>query len=61
MNIALILFVLGILMIYASYVNSISPKCNQDIKVRVVPREVHDQILQSTEMVEEVYNDMTGN
>lgn len=58
MNIALILFVLGILMIYASYVNSISPKCNQDIKVRVIPRQVYDQILHSKELVDEVYNDM---
>ena len=58
MNIALILFVLGILMIYASYVNSISPKCNQDIKVRVIPRQVYDQILHNKELVDEVYKDM---
>ena len=38
--------------------NQIVPYCNQEIKVKVVPRDVHDQIMQSKEMVEEVYNDM---
>jgi hypothetical protein len=58
MNIALVLFTLGVILITYGYVNQISPYCNQDIKVKVVPRQVHDQIMQSKEMVNEVYNDM---
>jgi|TARA_B100000900_G_C20296939_1_gene600565 hypothetical protein len=58
MNIALVLFTLGIILITFGYMNQIVPYCNQEIKVKVVPRDVHDQIMQSKEMVEEVYNDM---
>lgn len=58
MNIALILFCIGVLFIVSGYTNQIYPHCNPDIKVRVVPRDVYDQILYSKEMVEEVYNDM---
>ena len=36
MNIAIILFTLGIIMIVAGYTNQISPKCNQGLKVKVV-------------------------
>ena len=55
---ALILFVLGIVLINVGYVSSISPHCNQDIKVRVVPRNVYDQILHSKENVDETFKDM---
>ena len=58
MNIALVLFTIGILLITYGYMNQIVPYCNQEIKVKVDPREVHDQIMKSKEMVEEVYNDM---
>lgn len=58
MNIPLILFTLGIIMVTAGYTNSISPHCNQDIKVRVIPRQVYDEILNNNTLVDEVYNDM---
>ena len=45
MNLSLVLFVLGILFIVIGYTNQISPHCNQDIKVRVIPRQVYDEIL----------------
>jgi hypothetical protein len=58
MNIALILFTLGILMITSGYTNQLAPKCNQDVKVRVIPRQVYDEILNSHANVEGVYHDM---
>ncbi len=58
MNIAFILFTLGIIFITAGYTNQLSPKCNQDIKVRVIPREVYDDILNNSNNVYEIYNDM---
>ena len=58
MNISLILFTLGILMIVAGYTNQISPKCNKDIDVRIVPRNVYDEILHNRELTDQVYNDM---
>jgi hypothetical protein len=58
MNIALILFTLGVIMIVAGYANQISPHCNQDIKVRIIPRQVYDEILNNNTLVDEVYQDM---
>ena len=58
MNIALIMFTLGIIMIVAGYTNQMSPQCDQDIKVRVVPREVYNEILNNKDMVDQVYKDM---
>ena len=58
MNISLILFTLGIIMIVSGYTNQIAPKCNQDIKVRVIPRQVYDEILNNNTLVDEVYKDM---
>lgn len=59
MNIELILFTLGILFITSGYTNQISPKCNQDIKVRVIPRTVYDEIVNNNTLVDQVYRDMS--
>ena len=59
MNIALILFTLGILMIVAGYTNQISPHCNEGIQVKVVPRDIYDEIAKNQDMVDIVYNDMS--
>ena len=58
MNIALIMFTLGIIMIVAGYTNQMSPQCDQDIKVRVVPREVYHEIINNKDLVDQVYKDM---
>ena len=58
MNIALILFTLGIIMVVAGYTNQTSPHCNTDLKVKVVPRDVYDEILYNQELTDSVYNDM---
>ena len=59
MNIALVLFALGVIMIVSGYTNQISPKCDQDIKVKIVPRNVFDEIAENSSQVEAVYQDMS--
>ena len=58
MNIALILFTLGIIMITAGYINQVSPHCNPGVQVKVVPRDVYDEILYNQEVTDTVYKDM---
>jgi len=60
MNIAIILFALGVIMIVAGYTNQISPQCGSDIKIRVVPRTVYDDILYNQELTDAVYKDQIG-
>lgn len=57
MNIALILFTIGIIMIVAGYTNQISPNCNEGLKVKVVSRNVFDEILYNKELTDQVYKD----
>ena len=58
MNIALILFTIGIIMVVAGYTSQISPHCNADVQVKVVPRTVYDEILHNQELTDQVYTDM---
>ena len=46
-------------MIVSGYTNQISPKCDQDIKVKIVPRNVFDEIAENSSQVEAVYQDMS--
>ena len=58
MNIAIVLFALGVIMIVAGYTNQISPQCDKDLSVKIVPRDVYDDILYNQELVDVSYNDM---
>ncbi len=58
MNVSLILFTLGILFITIGYTNQISPQCNQQPQVKVVPRPVYDELLLNQELTDQVYQDM---
>jgi len=58
MNIAIVLFTLGIMMIVAGYTNQISPHCNPGVKVKVVSRDVFDEILYNSELTDATYTDM---
>tara|TARA_Y100000389_G_scaffold150764_1_gene150355 strand:- start:164 stop:343 length:180 start_codon:yes stop_codon:yes gene_type:complete len=58
MNIALILLIIGVMMVVAGYTNQISPKCNEELSVKIIPRNVYDQILYNQELVDVTYNDM---
>ena len=61
MNIALLLFTIGIIMIVAGYTNQISPNCNKDIKIKVVSRNVFDEILYNKELTHKVFKDQVTN
>ena len=58
MNYALIIFTLGIIMVVAGYTNQISPKCNSEISVKIVPRDVYDEILYNQELVDVSFKEM---
>ena len=60
MNIAIVLFTLGVIMVVAGYTNQISPNCNADVKVKIVPRKIFDEILYNQELTDQVYNDQIG-
>ena len=45
MRISLLLFIVGVLFITAGYTNSLNPKCKRGTEVRIVPRNVYDQII----------------
>ena len=58
MHIAIILFTLGIIMIVAGYTNQISPHCNPGVKVKIVSRDIFDEILYNRELTDATYTDM---
>ncbi len=53
----LIIFLIGIIMITAGYTNQISPQCNKNLQVKIVPRDVYDEILLNKELTNLVYKD----
>ena len=57
MNISLVLLMIGIMMVVAGYTNQISPQCNQGVKVRVVSRNIYDEILYNQELTDDSYKD----
>ena len=58
MNYALVIFTIGIIMVVAGYTNQISPKCTSELSVKIVPRDVYDEILYNQELVDVTYTDM---
>ena len=44
MRLSLLIFIIGILFITAGYTNQLDPKCKKGSEVRIVPRNVYDQI-----------------
>jgi len=58
MNYALVIFTIGIIMVVAGYTNQISPKCNSELSVKIVPRDVYDEILYNQELADVSYKDM---
>ena len=45
MNLSLLLFILGVVCITSGYVNQLDPECKKGTEVRIVPRNVYDQII----------------
>lgn len=45
MKLSLLLFIIGVLFITAGYTNQLEPGCKRGTEVRIVPRNVYDQII----------------
>ena len=45
MRLSLLIFIIGVLFVTAGYTQSISPKCSKGTEVRIVPRNIYDQII----------------
>ena len=45
MRLSLLIFTIGIVFITAGYVQQLDPKCHKDTEVRIVPRNVYDQLI----------------
>ena len=60
MNLSLVLFTVGVIMITAGHTNQKYPQCTQDIQVKVVPRRIYDEILMNQELTDLTYKDMIG-
>ena len=45
MRLSLLLFIMGVVFITAGYTNSLSPGCKMGTEVRIVPRNIYDQII----------------
>ena len=48
MRLSLFLFVLGMMCITSGYVNQMDPQCKKGTEVRIVPRNVYDQIIKDS-------------
>jgi len=59
MNIGLILFTIGVLMVVSGYINQVSPTCDQEIKIKIVPRNIYDEIVEQSTVPEQMYDDMS--
>ena len=46
MRLSLLLFIIGILFIVAGYTNQLDPECKKGSEVRIIPRNVYDQLIQ---------------
>ena len=48
MRLSLLLFILGLICITSGYVNQMDPQCKGGTEVRIVPRNVFDQIIKDS-------------
>lgn len=48
MRISLLLFVIGLMCIVSGYTQQKDPKCNPEPEVRIIPRNVYDQLIEDS-------------
>ncbi len=46
MKLSLLLFVIGILLMVSGYVQQLDPRCNPKPEIRIIPRNVYDQLIE---------------
>jgi hypothetical protein len=50
MKLSLLLFVIGILLMVSGYVQQLDPQCNPKPEIRIIPRNVYDQLIEDATM-----------
>ena len=45
MRLSLILFIIGVLCIVSGYVQELDPQCKDKTEVKIVPRNIYDQLI----------------
>ena len=48
MRLSLFLFILGLMFITSGYVNQMDPQCKPGTEVRIIPRNIYDQIVKDS-------------
>ena len=48
MRLSLLLLIIGVIFITAGYTNQLDPGCKKGSEVRIVPRNIYDQIIQDS-------------
>lgn len=46
MKISLLMFIIGVLFIVAGYTQQLDPKCKPRTEIRIIPRNVYDQLIE---------------
>jgi|TARA_B000000460_G_C21254286_1_gene280479 hypothetical protein len=46
MKLSLLLFVIGVLCIVSGYVQDLDPKCKNKTEIRILPRNIYDQLIE---------------
>jgi hypothetical protein len=45
MRLSLLLFTIGIVFVVSGYVQQLDPQCHQKAEIRILPRNVYDQLI----------------
>ena len=48
MRLTLLLFALGVLLVVAGYTQQLGTKCQNDAEIRIIPRNVYDQLIKDS-------------
>ena len=50
MRLTLLLFALGVLLVVAGYTQQLDTKCENNVEVRIIPRNVYDQLIKDSNL-----------
>ena len=50
MKLTLLLFTLGVLLVVAGYTQQLDTKCQHNVEVRIIPRNVYDQLIKDSSL-----------
>ena len=55
MRLSLLLLVIGIIFVTTGYTYQMNPQCKDEVQVRVLPRDVYDEIIASSEIPRDLF------